>query len=300
MPLVLRQIFPLSLKEVHTLNDLKALLPHENDSGKPVGFVPTMGALHQGHLALVREALKDGVFVVVSIFVNPLQFNNPNDLRHYPSSPKQDRALLEEAGVPLLYTPSFAEVFGQEQPMTFDLAGLDTYLEGASRPNHFQGVANVLYRFFGQVKPRVAYFGLKDYQQVMVVKQLVKQHFPQLTIKAIPTLRDSEGLALSSRNTRLSAQAYKRTLFVPRFLKALTQKWADWNWEEAKRELEQGMKAHRLSMEYAALLDAESLKTLSEFDPKRPMLLSLAWFADDVRLIDNVPVNQPFTTFEAC
>ncbi len=288
------------MKEAHTLNELKALLHHENPSGKPIGFVPTMGALHQGHLALVRQALKDDLFVVVSIFVNPLQFNNPNDLRHYPSSPEQDRTLLKEAGVHVLYSPNFSAVFGQEQPLAFDLAGLDTYLEGASRPNHFQGVANVLYRFFDQVNPQVAYFGLKDYQQVMVVKQLVKQHFPHLTIKAIPTLRDSEGLALSSRNTRLSPQAYQRSLFVPRFLKVLTHKWSDWNWQEAKMELEQGMKANHLTMEYAALLDAENLNSLNEFDPNRPMILSIAWFAEEVRLIDNVPVNQPFTTFEAC
>ncbi len=259
-----------------------------------------MGALHQGHLALVHQALNDEVFVVVSIFVNPLQFNNPNDLRHYPTSPQQDRALLKEAGAHLLYAPNFSAVFGQERPVDFDLDGLDTYLEGASRPNHFQGVANVLYRFFDQVNPQVAYFGLKDYQQVMVVKQLVKRHFPKLTIKAIPTLRDSQGLALSSRNTRLSPQAYQRTLFVPRFLKELTRQWSDWNWQEAKKELVQGMAANHLNMEYVALLDAESLGILHEFDPNRPMVLSIAWFADEVRLIDNVPINQPFTTFEAC
>ena len=272
----------------------------ENASDKPVGLVPTMGALHQGHLALVNRALSDGVFVVVSIFVNPLQFNNPTDLHQYPSTPENDRMLLNEVGVPLLYAPDFLTVFGEEQPLEFDLDGLDTYLEGASRPNHFQGVANVLYRFFEQVKPKVAYFGLKDYQQVMVVKQLVKNHFPKMTIKAIPTLRDSQGLALSSRNMRLTPQAYQRSLFVPSFLKDLTRKWTSNKWNKVKQQLLRGMEANNLKMDYAALLDADSLKMLQDFDPKRPMIVSVAWFVDEVRLIDNVPINQPITTFEAC
>ncbi|MBK9193399.1 MAG: pantoate--beta-alanine ligase [Flavobacteriales bacterium] len=173
-------------------------------SAGTVGFVPTMGALHEGHLDLVRRAKKACDKVVCSIFVNPLQFNNPEDLARYPQQPAEDQALLESVGCDALFFPTKQDLFAGFTPTTYDLGGLDRHWEGPSRPGHFQGVVNVVERLFFHVRPDAAYFGEKDRQQLAIVQFVAKnQHWPE-RIAPCPTVRTADGLALSSRNLRLS------------------------------------------------------------------------------------------------
>ncbi len=187
------------MRSFTTVEGLQQALANSSD----IGFVPTMGALHAGHLSLVEQARKNHPTVVVSVFVNPTQFNDPNDLKCYPRTLDADLALLEEAGVDYVFAPSVEEIYPTTDPRTFDFGQLDKVMEGATRPGHFNGVAQVVSRLFEIVKPRKAYFGEKDFQQIAVVREMVRQLGMPVEIVACPIVRDTDGLALSSRNTLL-------------------------------------------------------------------------------------------------
>ncbi len=192
-------------------------------TGCTVGFVPTMGALHQGHLELVRRALDACDKVVCSIFVNPLQFNSQQDLAKYPRQPGRDRELLQEVGCHVLFSPTDDALFKDFKPAVFNLGGLDQHWEGPSRPGHFQGVANVVERLFHYVRPDRAYFGEKDRQQLTMIRYVATDlHWPEEVIPC-PTLRQPDGLALSSRNQRLSEPQRKSATVLYRSLQAASQ-----------------------------------------------------------------------------
>ncbi len=191
------------MKTVYTRHELGQAL----GCGENIGFVPTMGALHAGHISLVKRAREDGGMVVVSVFVNPTQFNDPDDLRCYPRTPEADLILLEKAGADVVFMPSVDEMYPEPDERVFDLGQLDKVMEGATRPGHFNGVAQVVSRLFDLVQPARAYFGEKDFQQIAVIREMVRQLDMPVRIVPMPIVREADGLAMSSRNALLTPTA---------------------------------------------------------------------------------------------
>lgn len=256
------------------------------------GFVPTMGALHAGHASLVRRAKKENDRVGVSIFVNPTQFNNANDLKKYPRTVKEDLALLRKAGADLIYLPDAGEVYPSDFQTYVSVEEVTKPLEGVARPGHFRGVATVVTKLFNIFSPDRAYFGQKDAQQVVVVSQMVRDlNFP-LTIVVCPTLREKDGLAMSSRNSRLSPEARKAATILYKSLRAAQKTWDKGEHDAAK--LKQVI-LDVLKTEPAATVEYVSVahpKNLMELEGKvKEALLSMAVFVGGIRLIDNIIVG---------
>src|ERR1043165_7261666 len=199
--------------------DLQAFMGARRGQGNTVGFVPTMGALHQGHLSLIARSRAECGLTVCSIFVNPTQFNDPNDLKRYPRTPAEDQEMLENAGCGALFMPEVDEMYPHGKASDIVLGPVAEVLEGAHRPGHFKGVAQVVKRFFEIVEPNKAYFGSKDYQQVMVIRELVKLMNSPIQGVACPTLREPDGLAMSSRNTLLDKSERLLASHLPRILR---------------------------------------------------------------------------------
>ena len=273
---------------VRKVSDLRAIVAGWHRAGDTVGLVPTMGALHAGHLSLVRAAQADCARVIATIFVNPKQFNNPADLAKYPRTEAADLALLQQAGVDVLFAPPPEEVYPLGFATTVSVAGVAGPLEGSSRPGHFDGVATVVAKLFGMSRADRAYFGQKDWQQLQVVRRMVADlNLPTLVI-GCKTLREGDGLAMSSRNTRLSPRA---RAIAPALYAAMTR---------AASDLRAGNPAaldtcHAAilaagfdSIDYIDLRDADSLEPLTA-PTSTARLLAAAWL-DGVRLIDNIPV----------
>lgn len=255
----------------------------------PIGFVPTMGALHEGHLALVQAAIDARCLPVVSIFVNPRQFNNPEDLRLYPRTTAEDLALLVATGCRAVFLPEPSEVYpaGASIPDT-RLGELENRFEGSFRPGHFRGVSEVLYRLFSLVKPDFAFFGEKDFQQCAVVETLLQAHFNNISLQRVPTLRESNGLAMSSRNRRLSTSGREKAAGI---FKALQQA-ADGRQQglppnAAIAAASHWLHAAGIETEYFALADPQSLEPLNNWPDGNAVLL-FAGYLEGVRLIDNL------------
>lgn len=255
----------------------------------PIGFVPTMGALHEGHLALVQAAIDARCLPVVSIFVNPRQFNNPEDLRLYPRTTAEDLALLAATGCRAVFLPEPSEVYppGASIPDTH-LGELENRFEGSFRPGHFRGVSEVLYRLFSLVKPDFVFFGEKDFQQCAVVETLLQAHFNNISLQRVPTLRESNGLAMSSRNRRLSASGREKAAGI---FKALQQA-ADGRLQslspnDAIEAASHWLQAAGIETEYFALADPKSLEPLNNWPDGNGVLL-FAGYLEGVRLIDNL------------
>lgn len=262
--------------------------------GKRIGLVPTMGALHEGHLQLVRAAAQQCDAVVVSVFVNPTQFNNPDDFRLYPRLPEADAALLAPAGCTVLFMPAVAEMYPQPTALRFDFGPLEQVMEGAHRPGHFNGVATVVSKLFHLSRPHRAYFGQKDLQQVAIVRQLIADLSFELELVAFPTVREADGLAMSSRNRRLDEAA---RAVAPRLYQGL----------QLAEELVRGRKASpaavqatarefltaepALELEYLEVVDAQTLQPLTDWQPGQAVAICLAAHLGGVRLIDNVVVE---------
>lgn len=260
--------------------------------GLSVGLVPTMGALHEGHLALVRQALAENDRVVVSIFVNPIQFNNAQDLAKYPRTLSQDQVLLEQVGCHVLFCPTEVDMYPAQPRIGMQFEGLDDVLEGAFRPGHFSGVGVVVSKLFHAAMPHRAYFGQKDFQQCLIIRQLVKDLSFPITLRFCPTVRESSGLALSSRNTRLSALA--RNTQAPLLYQAL---------QLVAQQLAQGhtaalatAQAHQLlaqepaiQVEYLSVVDTLTLKpVLGGVANPKEVIVCIAAYLEGVRLIDNL------------
>jgi pantoate--beta-alanine ligase len=248
--------------------------------GGEIGFVPTMGALHEGHLSLVRQARQAGGAVVVSVFVNPTQFNDPADLKSYPRTPEKDLAMLEAEGVDLVFMPPVKEIYPEPDTRVWDFGELDRVMEGATRPGHFRGVAQVVSRLFDLVRPRAAYFGQKDYQQVAVIREMVRQAAEKgepwagVEIVECPTVREEDGLAMSSRNALLSAAHRAAAPDIYRALRLGALKAGELSWREVERYV-------RAEVERSGLL-----KTIY-FEKMGPQAC-IAVQAGSVRLIDNM------------
>ena len=290
--LLLSQLLEIFKVEVFTkVNDLKLFLKSYQDLGRTVGFVPTMGALHAGHGSLITEAKKANELVVASIFVNPTQFNNASDLDKYPRSIDADCKILSALGCDAVLIPSVGEIYTDDFVLPqIDLGFLDQVMEGEYRPGHFQGVVQVVYRLFEIVTPTKAYFGLKDFQQVAVIRFMTIFFKLPIQIVAIPTLRETSGLAMSSRNLRLSvsereeAQKISETLyFAKQYAKNHTP-------EETKNATINFFNQSNLKLEYFEIVDPTNLIPLVESWVPNAVACIVA-FCGEVRLIDNLQLN---------
>lgn len=261
---------------------------------RKVGFVPTMGALHEGHASLVTASKLDGHFTVASIFVNPTQFNDPKDFEKYPVDTERDLEAVEAAGCDLVFLPTRSEIYPSGTDLEryiHDFGALENRLEGAFRPGHFRGVGQVVHILFEAVRPDVAYFGEKDFQQLQVIKQLVKQLNSAIEIKGMPTVREPDGLAMSSRNRRLTpTQRTASTLLyqaLSRAAQVLVEQGVDAAREQVKRSFEGN--AH-LRLEYFDIIDPVTFLPRKEGDSGTHHAV-IAAYAGDVRLIDNLRLD---------
>ena len=257
-----------------------------------IGFVPTMGALHAGHRSLVEKARKECAIVVVSVFVNPTQFNDKNDLRNYPRTPEADAALLEAAGTDFVLMPSVEEIYPEPDTRLFDFGQIDKVMEGATRPGHFNGVAQVVSRLFDMVQPAKAYFGEKDFQQIAVIKAMVEQLGLEVEIVECPIIRDTDGLALSSRNTLLDEAHRAAAPHIYEVLKQCAEKSAELTPAEltawVTAEVEQNP---LLKVIYFQAVDALSMQQVESWEQSPRVQGCIAVQAGEIRLIDNVKIK---------
>lgn len=277
---------------VHTRNEVIQQIELQRNSGKTIGFVPTMGALHQGHLELVKQALNHCDFVVVSIFVNPTQFNNPNDLKNYPRTLQSDCSLLEGVGCNLVFAPQTSEMYPENDTRVFDFEGLDNIMEGAHRPGHFNGVAQIVSKLFELVSPDQAFFGRKDFQQLAIIRKMTKKLQFKLEIVACDTIREADGLAMSSRNRLLTQQNREAAPGIYRTLVTLNEKIRTMSPVECIKYVEKQMEnSSPLRLEYFEIVEEETLIPAKSFVSGRSYVGCIAVWAGDVRLIDNIKFN---------
>ena len=275
-----------------TAAELRAHAEAARRAGRRIGLIPTMGALHEGHLQLVRTAAQACDEVIATVFVNPTQFNNPDDLRLYPRLPEQDAAALAPAGCTALFMPAVAEIYPQPTVLRFDFGALERVMEGAHRPGHFNGVATVVSKLFHLTRPHVAYFGQKDFQQVAIVRQLIADLSFDLELVVYPTVREADGLAMSSRNARLSPEARAVApvlhLVLQQAAEQVRQGVAPTQIQtDAYNELQQ---SPEFDTEYFEVADAQSLQPVTTYEAGRAVVLCVAAHLGGVRLIDNVVV----------
>ncbi len=260
----------------------------------PLALVPTMGALHAGHLSLVAAARESGRPVAVSIFVNPLQFGPNEDFARYPRDEAADLALLRDAGCALAWLPDLAAMYPPGDATVIEVAGPAQRWEGAARPGHFRGVATVVAKLFGQTRPERAYFGEKDWQQVQVVSRMVRDLALPVMIITVPTMRDADGLALSSRNRYLAAEARSRAAMLPATMRDLQAEIQAGNLDdtataEAVEQAQARLRDHGFSVDYLALVDAHSLEPVARATPASRLLVAARLAS--VRLLDTLPIR---------
>ncbi|OWK31759.1 pantoate--beta-alanine ligase [Sphingomonas mucosissima] len=278
------------MQTVRDLSDLRAAVAAFRADGARVAFVPTMGALHAGHIALVEAAKRPGTKVVASIFVNPKQFGPNEDLARYPRREAADSRMLVEAGCDLLWLPPVEVMYPEGYATNISVSGVTEGLDGAARPGHFDGVATVVAKLFNQVGPDAAYFGEKDYQQLQVIRRLVADlNFP-IEIVGVPTQRDDDGLALSSRNIYLDEEERTKAVALPRALGVAARAIARGTLPaDVIAEAQNSLVAAGFAVDYVALVDAETLA--EEPAPDRPRRLLAAAKMGQTRLIDNIAVT---------
>jgi len=272
-----------------TVKDLQKALSKDRKSGKTIGFVPTMGALHQGHLELVKRSTTENDVTVVSIFVNPTQFNDANDLLKYPRTLKADRDLLLTTACTCVFAPTTDEIYPEPDTRQFDFGDLATVMEGRFRPGHFNGVAQVVSRLFEIVKPDKAYFGEKDFQQLAIVRELVRQLDLKVQIIACPIVREKDGLAMSSRNRRLNENQRKEAAVISKTLLGSKEMWKKYSVPDLKQWVIAQINASpELQVEYFEIVNGHTLQPVEKWEDTDYPVGCIAVFAGDVRLIDNV------------
>ena len=279
------------MKLLTTISEIRSALSERNKSAK-VGFVPTMGALHAGHLSLVNRAVTENEVVVVSIFVNPTQFNDPKDLERYPRTLENDLKLLEPSGCDFVFVPSVAEVYPEPDTRKFNFGLLETVMEGKHRPGHFNGVAQVVSKLFEMVKPDRAYFGLKDFQQLAIIKSMVQQLNLPVEIVPCEIVREKSGLAMSSRNELLTAEQRQNAAHISKTLFAAKELIKQKSVQELENwVVDQINKSPGLTVEYFEIVDNEQLQPIKNWDEEKTKIACVAVFCGNIRLIDNIVLN---------
>lgn len=277
------------MRVIHTIAELKELLQQYRQKGKTIGFVPTMGALHKGHITLVERCAAENDICVVSIFVNPTQFNNQEDLRLYPRTPEEDYELLRSTGTDVVFAPSVEEIYPGPDIRIFDFGLLDKVMEGAFRPGHFNGVAQVVSKLFAFVEPHKAYFGEKDFQQLAIVREMVKQQELPVEIVGVPTVREQNGLAMSSRNQRLSVEQREHASEIHRIMRESTLLTEEQSPDQIIHFVTGSINnVPDLRVEYFGIVDGDSLQPVSTWQDSGNIVGAIAVYCGDVRLIDNI------------
>ena len=281
------------MKVIHTIKDLQAELSVLKAQGKKVGLVPTMGALHAGHASLVKRSVNENEVTVVSVFVNPTQFNDKNDLVKYPRTLDADCKLLEACGATYAFAPSVEEMYPEPDTRQFSYAPLDTVMEGAFRPGHFNGVCQIVSKLFEAVKPHRAYFGEKDFQQLAIIREMVRQMQFDLEIVGCPIVREEDGLALSSRNARLSAEEREKALKISQTLFKSRTFAASHTVSETQKMVEEAIEdAPGLRLEYFEIVDGNTLQKVSSWEDSLYVVGCITVFCGEVRLIDNIKYKE--------
>jgi len=276
------------LKIAKTKTELFNFLNPQRASNVKIGIVPTMGALHEGHLSLVNRSKTICDFTVVSIFVNPTQFNNHNDLLKYPKPIEQDIKMLEEAGCDLLFNPEVEEIYSPEEVWNYKVGTLDSLLEGEFRPGHYQGVTQIVNKLFELIKPQYAFFGQKDYQQFLVIKKMIQDLNLEIEIEACPIIREANGLAMSSRNIRLNAEERKMALVIHQSLLFLKENANQYPLNQLLNKAKEFYADHKLlKLEYLKICNIQTLQDMREKN-KEVCIALIACFVGETRLIDNM------------
>ncbi len=278
------------MKIIRTVEELKSVVGALKAEGKSVGLVPTMGALHDGHVSLMEKARGDNDVVVVSVFVNPTQFNNPDDLRTYPRTEEADCARMRDAGVDIAFIPSVEEIYPEPDNRVFDLGKVAEVMEGAMRPGHFNGVAQIVSKLFRMVEPTRAYFGEKDFQQIAVIRRMVEiEGFKNLEIVDCPIKREADGLALSSRNVRLTPHQREIAPNIHRIMVESLDKARDCSVEEVKRSVIDAVNAYpEMNVEYYEIVNAADMQPITDWSQASQAVGCITVYLGDVRLIDNI------------
>lgn len=278
------------METITNSEELRRALGSRNRSG--IGFVPTMGALHAGHRSLVERARRECATVVVSVFVNPTQFNDKTDLKNYPRTPEADLRLLEEVGADYVFMPSVEEVYPEPDTRTFDFGMIDKVMEGATRPGHFNGVAQVVSRLFDLVKPAKAYFGEKDFQQIAVIREMVRQLRIPVEIIPCPIVRGEDGLALSSRNTLLDTDHRTAAPYIYKVLKAAVEKSHQTTPDQLTAWVTEQVESDPLlKVIYFQTVDAATMQQVRTWEESPAVQGCIAVQAGDIRLIDNIKLR---------
>lgn len=277
------------MKIVNSIKELRLQLDEDKQKGKKVGLVPTMGALHAGHISLVKRCAAENDVCVVSIFVNPTQFNNPNDLLTYPRTLDEDCQLLESSGCTYVFAPSVEEMYPEPDNRVFDFGTVAQVMEGARRPGHFNGVAQIVSKLFYAVKPDVSYFGEKDFQQIAVIRAMVKQLEIPVEIVDCPIQRESDGLALSSRNTRLTPEQRQKAPVIARTLKESVTFVPEKSVQQVIDYVVSTLNnVPDMSVEYFEIVDGNTLESISNWSDTTYPVGCITVYCGEVRLIDNV------------
>ena len=279
---------------IRTVKELKQAVTNAKAQGSKIGLVPTMGALHAGHVSLIERARRENDFVVVSVFVNPTQFNNPTDLKTYPRTEKADCEKLEAAGVDVAFIPSVEEIYPEPDTRVFELGPVADVMEGAMRPGHFNGVAQIVSKLFEMVKPDRAYFGEKDFQQIAVIRKMVELCGFKLEIVDCPIKREDDGLAMSSRNVRLTADQRKVAPMIHKILTESVQYAKNHTVDETiKMVTDELNKVEFMDVEYYQIVDPLTMQPIARWDDtKLNPVGCITVYCGDVRLIDNIKYTK--------
>lgn len=277
------------MQVITTKKELGNLIDELHKQGNTIGLVPTMGALHQGHASLVKRSVSENDFTVVSDFVNPTQFNDKTDLANYPRDLEADRRLLEQLGADVLFAPGVNEMYPQPDTRRFSYPPIDTVMEGKYRPGHFNGVCQIVSKLFYAVKPDRAYFGEKDFQQIAVVKAMVNDLKIPVEICPCPIVREKDGLALSSRNSLLSAQERIKATSISKYLFLSRDYGREHSLEETKAFVINNINdVDGLQVQYYEIVDGDTLQSLDSWNDSNSIVGCITVFCGSIRLIDNI------------
>ena len=280
------------MKVLRNKKTLVDYIERHKEMGKKIGFAPTMGALHLGHISLYETAKKENDEIISSIFVNPTQFNNPDDFEKYPQTLENDLKLLEKAGVDAVYVPKAIDIYPEGlKSKHYDFDGLDNEMEGKYRPGHFDGVGTVVEELLRQVQPHNAYFGEKDYQQLAIIKKMVEKTKLPVKILGVPTLRENSGLAMSSRNLRLTEKRRKEATIIYETLLKVKEWFKVLSVKKIKERVEKIFQDSNFELEYFIIADEKTLKETDFFYKDKSYRAFIVAYAGDVRLIDNMHLD---------
>jgi len=277
---------------LRNLSEVNTLIESLKNKSQSTGFAPTMGALHQGHISLIEKSKAENDFTISTVFINPTQFNNQEDLLKYPRTEEADISILENALCDAVYFPTVLDIYPDgESSDSYEFGGIEKQMEGAFRPGHFDGVATVIQRFFEIIQPNRAYFGEKDFQQLRIIQELVSQLNSPVEIVPVPILREGNGLAMSSRNVRLTEEFKQESPIIYQILQEAKLLLQNQNIDEVRKFVQEAFAKTNLELEYFEIANEKTLESATEEDKNEKLRAFVAVYAGEIRLIDNISLN---------